>query len=144
MFLLFWSRSMFCYWTISQVLFCSTDIGRKSFVRQLEADWHIDTNLEIISQLSVSSLLWYSYPIPEKKIRFLFCWHVDEPIPNSDSSDSNFIFRKSILGKYHEMWVHRQVWNASFHNLKLQTGTGIGTSCFLLPFFAFSFPLILP
>nr|XP_009401185.1 PREDICTED: peroxisome biogenesis protein 22-like isoform X2 [Musa acuminata subsp. malaccensis] len=35
-----------------KVLFCSTDIGRKSFVRQLEADWHIDTNLEIISQLS--------------------------------------------------------------------------------------------
>ncbi|KAJ0966821.1 hypothetical protein J5N97_023738 [Dioscorea zingiberensis] len=35
-----------------KVLFCSTDIGRSSFVRQLEADCHIDTNLEIISQLS--------------------------------------------------------------------------------------------
>ncbi|KAG1361153.1 peroxisome biogenesis protein 22 [Cocos nucifera] len=35
-----------------KVLFCSTEIGRTSFVRQLEADWHIDTNLDIISQLS--------------------------------------------------------------------------------------------
>ncbi|KAJ1692482.1 hypothetical protein LUZ63_009180 [Rhynchospora breviuscula] len=35
-----------------KVLFCSTEIGRTSFVRQLESDLHIDTNLEIISQLS--------------------------------------------------------------------------------------------
>ncbi|URD75720.1 peroxisome biogenesis protein 22-like [Musa troglodytarum] len=35
-----------------KVLFCSTEVGRTSFVRQLEADWHIDSNLEIISQLS--------------------------------------------------------------------------------------------
>ncbi|EXC23141.1 hypothetical protein L484_018272 [Morus notabilis] len=35
-----------------QVLFCSTEIGRTSFVRQLEPDWHIDTNPEIVSQLS--------------------------------------------------------------------------------------------
>jgi len=37
-----------------QVLFCSTENGRSSFVRQLEPDWHIDTDLEIIHQLSVS------------------------------------------------------------------------------------------
>lgn len=36
-----------------QVLFCSTEIGRSSFVRQLEPDWHIDSNPEIISQLAV-------------------------------------------------------------------------------------------
>ncbi|XP_042442684.1 peroxisome biogenesis protein 22-like [Zingiber officinale] len=35
-----------------KVLFCSTETGRISFVRQLEADWHIDSNLDIISQLS--------------------------------------------------------------------------------------------
>uniref|UniRef100_A0A2P2MQC2 Uncharacterized protein MANES_12G078400 n=1 Tax=Rhizophora mucronata TaxID=61149 RepID=A0A2P2MQC2_RHIMU len=35
-----------------KVLFCSTEIGRSSFVRQLEPDWHIDTNPEIISQLA--------------------------------------------------------------------------------------------
>ncbi|KAK1303605.1 Peroxisome biogenesis protein 22 [Acorus calamus] len=35
-----------------KVLFCSTEIGRTSFVRQLEPDWHIDTNFEIISQLA--------------------------------------------------------------------------------------------
>ncbi|KAG6722361.1 hypothetical protein I3842_03G155400 [Carya illinoinensis] len=35
-----------------KVLFCSTEIGRSSFVRQLEPDWHIDSNPEIISQLS--------------------------------------------------------------------------------------------
>ncbi|XP_026656354.1 peroxisome biogenesis protein 22-like [Phoenix dactylifera] len=35
-----------------KILFCSTEGGRTSFVRQLEADWHIDSNLDIISQLS--------------------------------------------------------------------------------------------
>ncbi|XP_010931841.1 peroxisome biogenesis protein 22 isoform X3 [Elaeis guineensis] len=36
----------------SGVLFCSTENGRISFVRQLEPDWHIDTNPEIIHQLA--------------------------------------------------------------------------------------------
>ncbi|KAG4980089.1 hypothetical protein JHK85_034047 [Glycine max] len=36
----------------SEVLFCSTENGRSSFVRQLEPDWHIDSNPEIISQLA--------------------------------------------------------------------------------------------
>ncbi|KAK6784990.1 hypothetical protein RDI58_018445 [Solanum bulbocastanum] len=35
-----------------KVLFCSTEIGRTSFVRQLEPDWHIDTNPEITFQLA--------------------------------------------------------------------------------------------
>ncbi|XP_071698027.1 peroxisome biogenesis protein 22-like isoform X2 [Rutidosis leptorrhynchoides] len=35
-----------------KVLFCSTDIGRTSFVRQLEPDWHIDSSLEISTQLA--------------------------------------------------------------------------------------------
>lgn len=35
-----------------KVLFCSTEVGRTSFVRQLESDFHIDTNLDIVSQLS--------------------------------------------------------------------------------------------
>ncbi|XP_071732460.1 peroxisome biogenesis protein 22-like isoform X2 [Rutidosis leptorrhynchoides] len=35
-----------------KVLFCGTDIGRTSFVRQLEPDWHIDSNREINSQLA--------------------------------------------------------------------------------------------
>ncbi|OVA10915.1 hypothetical protein BVC80_8751g7 [Macleaya cordata] len=35
-----------------KVLFCGTENGRSSFVRQLEPDWHIDTNPEIISQLA--------------------------------------------------------------------------------------------
>ncbi|KAI4363800.1 hypothetical protein MLD38_019972 [Melastoma candidum] len=35
-----------------KVLFCSTENGRSSFVRQLEPDWHVDTNSEIISQLA--------------------------------------------------------------------------------------------
>ncbi|KAJ9170103.1 hypothetical protein P3X46_018235 [Hevea brasiliensis] len=37
-----------------KVLFCSTENGRSSFVRQLEPDWHIDTNPEIVSQLAVN------------------------------------------------------------------------------------------
>ncbi|KAK6134891.1 hypothetical protein DH2020_031375 [Rehmannia glutinosa] len=35
-----------------KVLFCSTENGRASFVRQLEPDWHIDSNPEIITQLA--------------------------------------------------------------------------------------------
>ncbi|KAL2524631.1 Peroxisome biogenesis protein 22 [Abeliophyllum distichum] len=35
-----------------KVLFCSTEIGRTSFVRQLEPDWHVDTNPEIVTQLA--------------------------------------------------------------------------------------------
>lgn len=35
-----------------KVLFCSTENGRMSFVRQLEPDWHIDSNPEISSQLA--------------------------------------------------------------------------------------------
>ncbi|XP_008778899.1 peroxisome biogenesis protein 22-like isoform X1 [Phoenix dactylifera] len=35
-----------------KVLFCSTENGRISFVRQLEPDWHIDSNPEIIHQLA--------------------------------------------------------------------------------------------
>ncbi|KAL2331816.1 hypothetical protein Fmac_019397 [Flemingia macrophylla] len=34
------------------VLFCSTENGRSSFVRQLEPDWHIDSNPEIVTQLA--------------------------------------------------------------------------------------------
>jgi hypothetical protein len=40
-----------------QVLFCSTEVGRTSFVRQLEADFHIDTSLDVVSQLSVCDLV---------------------------------------------------------------------------------------
>ncbi|XP_051136308.1 peroxisome biogenesis protein 22-like isoform X2 [Andrographis paniculata] len=35
-----------------KVLFCSTENGRTSFVRQLEPDWHIDSNPDIITQLA--------------------------------------------------------------------------------------------
>ncbi|KAG6589179.1 Peroxisome biogenesis protein 22 [Cucurbita argyrosperma subsp. argyrosperma] len=35
-----------------KVLFCSTESGRRSFVRQLEPDWHIDSDPEIVSQLA--------------------------------------------------------------------------------------------
>lgn len=35
-----------------KVLFCSTEIGRTSFVRQLEPDWHIDSSQEITTQLA--------------------------------------------------------------------------------------------
>jgi hypothetical protein len=54
MFLLFSSLHNYFDATV-QVLFCSTENGRTSFVRQLEPDWHIDTNPEIIFQLSVYS-----------------------------------------------------------------------------------------
>ncbi|KAG5569989.1 hypothetical protein H5410_059755 [Solanum commersonii] len=37
---------------LCKVLFCSIENGRTSFVRQLEPDWHIDTNPEIVFQLA--------------------------------------------------------------------------------------------
>uniref|UniRef100_A0A453DE54 Uncharacterized protein n=1 Tax=Aegilops tauschii subsp. strangulata TaxID=200361 RepID=A0A453DE54_AEGTS len=49
-----WDASIFLIETCVclQVLFCSSEVGRTSFVRQLESDFHIDASLEIISQLS--------------------------------------------------------------------------------------------
>lgn len=47
--------SQYCDMKNMQVLFCSTEMGRSSFVRQLEPDWHIDTNPEISTQLAVKS-----------------------------------------------------------------------------------------
>ncbi|KAL6570674.1 peroxisome assembly protein 22 [Orobanche gracilis] len=38
--------------TKDKVLFCSTENGRASFVRQLEPDWHIDSNPDIVAQLA--------------------------------------------------------------------------------------------
>ncbi|KAL5068135.1 hypothetical protein RYX36_019023 [Vicia faba] len=35
-----------------KVLFSTTENGRSSYVRQLEPDWHIDTNSEIVTQLA--------------------------------------------------------------------------------------------
>ncbi|KAF5950230.1 hypothetical protein HYC85_012223 [Camellia sinensis] len=35
-----------------KVLFCGTENGRTSFVRQLEPDWHIDSNPDIVYQLA--------------------------------------------------------------------------------------------
>ncbi|KAJ0966093.1 hypothetical protein J5N97_027231 [Dioscorea zingiberensis] len=40
------------YLVSDKVLFCSAENGRISFVRQIEPDWHIDTNSEIVSQLA--------------------------------------------------------------------------------------------
>ncbi|XP_010931261.1 peroxisome biogenesis protein 22 isoform X2 [Elaeis guineensis] len=37
-----------------KVLFCSTENGRSSFVRQLESDWHIDSNPEVILHLAIT------------------------------------------------------------------------------------------
>ncbi|TXG57887.1 hypothetical protein EZV62_015716 [Acer yangbiense] len=45
---------------IAVVLFCSTEMGRSSFVRQLEQYWQIDTNHEIVSQ--DSSNISFTYP----------------------------------------------------------------------------------
>lgn len=36
----------------NKVLFCSSEAGRTSFVRQLEPDWHVDTAATTVSQLA--------------------------------------------------------------------------------------------
>lgn len=57
-----------------KVLFCSTEIGRTSFVRQLEADWHIDSNPDITSQLArfIKYLLYISPIKPERAAANVF------------------------------------------------------------------------
>ncbi|CAI9772721.1 unnamed protein product [Fraxinus pennsylvanica] len=57
-----------------KVLFCSTEIGRTSFVRQLEPDWHVDTNPEIVTQLArfIKYQLHISPIKPEGK-RYFIC-----------------------------------------------------------------------
>ncbi|KAJ0264680.1 Peroxisome biogenesis protein 22 [Hirschfeldia incana] len=58
-----------------KVLFCSTEIGRTSFVRQLEPDWHIDTNPEISTQLArfIKYQLHVSVAKPERTAPNVFC-----------------------------------------------------------------------
>ncbi|KAF8409497.1 hypothetical protein HHK36_005573 [Tetracentron sinense] len=80
-----------------KVLFCSTENGRSSFVRQLEPDWHIDTNPEIISQLAnachLSSFDWFrgssnisfTFLQTDQNVLLLMC---STPQPWSSSSDS--------------------------------------------------------
>lgn len=48
------NAGLFCSGGLARdkVLFCSTENGRISFVRQIEADWHVDSNLDIVSQLT--------------------------------------------------------------------------------------------
>lgn len=57
-----------------KVLFCSTENGRTSFVRQLEPDWHIDSNSEIVSQLArfIKYLLYVSPVKPERTAANVF------------------------------------------------------------------------
>uniref|UniRef100_A0A5B7ASV1 Peroxisome biogenesis protein 22 n=1 Tax=Davidia involucrata TaxID=16924 RepID=A0A5B7ASV1_DAVIN len=58
-----------------KVLFCSTENGRTSFVRQLEPDWHIDTNHEIVFQLArFIKYQLHILPIrPERTAPNIFC-----------------------------------------------------------------------
>lgn len=61
-----------------KVLFCSTENGRASFVRQLEPDWHIDTSPEIVFQLS--RFIKHELLITPTKL--------DQMVPNVFSSES--------------------------------------------------------
>ncbi|KAH7662202.1 hypothetical protein IHE45_15G117200 [Dioscorea alata] len=58
-----------------KVLFCSTENGRVSFVRQLEPDWHIDTDFEIVSQLArfIKYQLHISLTRPDRPAANVFC-----------------------------------------------------------------------
>ncbi|XP_065638290.1 peroxisome biogenesis protein 22 [Quercus suber] len=69
-----------------KVLFCSTDNGRLSFVRQLEPDWHVDTNPDTLSQLA-------------KFIRFQL---YISPSGSSSRSESNIFNSKSLESFFNE------------------------------------------
>lgn len=57
-----------------KVLFCSTEIGRSSFVRQLEPDWHVDSSPEVVSQLArfIKYQLHVSHTKPERTAANVF------------------------------------------------------------------------
>ncbi|XP_038975176.1 peroxisome biogenesis protein 22-like [Phoenix dactylifera] len=57
-----------------KVLFCSTENGCSSFVRQLEPDWHIDSNPEIIFPLArfIKYELYISPSRPERTASNVF------------------------------------------------------------------------
>ncbi|GER48217.1 ATP-dependent protease ATPase subunit HslU [Striga asiatica] len=61
-----------------KVLFCSTENGRTSFVRQLEPDWHIDSNPEIVTQLA--RFIKYQLHVSPAKL--------EKPSPNVFSATS--------------------------------------------------------
>ncbi|KAG6505480.1 hypothetical protein ZIOFF_037836 [Zingiber officinale] len=50
-----------------KVLFCSTENGRISFVRQLEPDWHIDASTEIVHQLTDTQFSVVTYKSMEHR-----------------------------------------------------------------------------
>ncbi|KAF5181801.1 peroxisome biogenesis protein, partial [Thalictrum thalictroides] len=58
-----------------KVLFSSMENGRISFVRQLEPDWHIDTNPDIVFQLArfIKYQLCISPVKPERSASNVFC-----------------------------------------------------------------------
>ncbi|PIA58506.1 hypothetical protein AQUCO_00500446v1 [Aquilegia coerulea] len=58
-----------------KVLFSSMENGRISFVRQLEPDWHIDTNPDIVFQLArfIKYQLCISPTKPERSASNVFC-----------------------------------------------------------------------
>lgn len=92
----------------SQVLFCSTEIGRTSFVRQLEPDWHIDSNSEITSQLAVIPLtFWFAYASK-------FLWLIMSIFTGSrDLSNISFIFLQADLNDWLQMFSVLHPWNIS-------------------------------
>ena len=76
-----------------QVLFCSTEVGRTSFVRQLESDFHIDTNLDIVSQLSVCYLVSYLFLVFWSRGFFWYTYvNIFPPFIISGSFDANYLF----------------------------------------------------
>ncbi|CAK7334171.1 unnamed protein product [Dovyalis caffra] len=83
-----------------KVLFCSTETGRSSFVRQIEPDWHIDTNPEIVFQsgylLSVLHII---------SVSLFFC--------DRDLSNISFTFLPVDLNGLLQMCSVLNPWNSS-------------------------------
>jgi hypothetical protein len=95
-----------------QVLFCSTETGRSSFVRQLEPDWHIDTNPEILFQLAVCFL---HMPRFEFVFEIFFIKHHLSSFFffGSDLSNISFMFLLLELNGRLQMCSVLHPWNSS-------------------------------
>ena len=126
-----------------QVLFCSTENGRSSFVRQLEPDWHIDTNPEIVSQLAVCYSISQLYSASQSScadinIITIYSFLFEATISSSNSlcllminnksccrglSSINFMYLPLELNELRLMCSALHPWNSSLDPCKTQTST---------------------
>lgn len=104
-----------------QVLFCSTENGRSSFVRQLEPDWHIDTNPEIVTQLAVCIDIYFMLQYTHTQNHYLHHLMVDNESCCRGLLSINFMSLLSEPSGLLLMYSVLHPWNCSLDLYDTQT-----------------------